>query len=54
VDNEKIFKNAIEEHGYAAYFIDSFAGDFGHCTREGNRLLADNISTVLLKECFNK
>lgn len=54
VDNEKIFKDAVEEHGYAAYFIDSFAGDFGHCTREGNRLLADNIAAVLMKECFNK
>jgi len=52
VDNEKIFKEAINKRSYGEYFIDMFGGDFGHCTYEGNRLLAENIAKVILKECF--
>lgn len=54
VDNEKIFKQAVEESGYDAYFTDYFAGDFEHCTPKGNRLLAENIANVILREVFNK
>lgn len=54
VDNEKIFKDMIKKEGYNEYFNDLFAGDFGHCTLKGNRLLAGNIARVILKECFNK
>jgi tetratricopeptide (TPR) repeat protein len=53
VDNEKIFKEAVKRKGYHTYFTDSFAGDFGHCTAEGNYLLAKNIAKVILKEIFN-
>jgi tetratricopeptide (TPR) repeat protein len=53
VDNEKIFKDGVGKIGYGAYFIDRFAGDFGHCTKEGNRLLSENITNYILKE-FNK
>jgi len=49
IDNEKIFKEAVDEKGYETYFTDSFAGDFGHCTRDGNRILADNIAETVLK-----
>ncbi|MFH1037634.1 MAG: tetratricopeptide repeat protein [PVC group bacterium] len=44
VDNELIFKEAVNRDSFQAYFKDNFAGDFGHCTAEGNRLLADNIA----------
>lgn len=56
VDNEKIFKEAeaLKQVNYNEYFKDMFGGDFGHCTRKGNRLLAENIANVILKECFNK
>jgi len=54
VDNEKIFKEAIEKEGVSAYFLDIFAGDFGHCTGKGNQLLAQNIADVILREVFNK
>lgn len=54
VDNESIFRSAVEKYGYEAYFVDSFAGDFGHCTREGNRLLADNIADTILRNVFDK
>lgn len=54
VDNEKIFKAAVADSGYWNYFIDLFATDFGHCTAKGNRLLAENIANVILKEVFNR
>ncbi|MEI6632909.1 MAG: tetratricopeptide repeat protein [Chlamydiota bacterium] len=52
VDNEKSFKNAVAREGYKEYFTDIFAGDFGHCTPKGNRLIAENIKNVLLREYF--
>jgi len=54
VDNEKVFKEALKKGSYDEYFVDMFAGDFGHCTTKGNRLLAENIADVILKEIFNK
>jgi tetratricopeptide (TPR) repeat protein len=54
VDNERVFKEAVKRSGYKEYFRDMFAGDFGHCTRRGNELLAQNIADVILKEVFNK
>ena len=54
VDNEKVFKEAVKKASYKEYFVDIFSGDFGHCTDKGNRLLAENIANVILKEVFNK
>ena len=54
VDNEKIFQDAVGEQGYKAYFTDMAGGDFGHCTDKGNRLLAENIAKVILKEIFGR
>ena len=54
VDNEKIFKKAIQQEVYDEYFIDIFAGDFGHCTEKGNKLLAENIADVISREYFHK
>lgn len=54
VDNEKIFKENIKNSSYDEYFTDCFAGDFGHCTPKGNKLLAENIANTILKECFNR
>jgi len=54
VDNEKIFKDAVAQEGYEAYFSDKFAGDFGHCTKKGNRLLAQNIANAIVKGISNK
>ena len=52
VDNEILFKEKVKAEGYKQYFSDRFAGDFGHCTILGNRLLAENIARAILKE-FN-
>jgi len=54
VDNERIFKETVSNDGYEAYFKDAFAGDFGHCTEKGNRLLAENIANTIIKEVFHK
>jgi tetratricopeptide (TPR) repeat protein len=52
VDNEAIFIEAVIQGRYQDYFIDSFGGDFGHCTDKGNRLLAENIANTILKKVF--
>ena len=52
VDNEHSFKKALMMADYDAYFTDRFAGDFGHCTKKGNRLLAQNVADVILQEVF--
>ncbi len=52
VDNEMVFKKALEQDGYSKYFEDACYSDFGHCTKKGNRLLAENIATVLLDKVF--
>lgn len=54
VDNEKIFRDAVRENGSNVYFRDMFAGDFGHCTDQGNKLLADNIARVIIEKAFNR
>jgi formylglycine-generating enzyme required for sulfatase activity/tetratricopeptide (TPR) repeat protein len=52
VDNENIFKDAVKKDSFDAYFVDVFGGDFGHCTRKGNELLAQSIADVLWREYF--
>jgi Tfp pilus assembly protein PilF len=54
VDNERVFTEAVKQSGYKEYFKDMFAGDFGHCTRKGNELLAQNIADVILREIFHR
>ena len=53
VDNEKTFKEAIREGMYEDYFVDRFAGDFGHFTDKGADLLAKNVAEVIIKEYFS-
>lgn len=54
VDNEKVFKDALKKANYDEYFSDLFGGDFGHCTPKGNRLLAQQVASVILKEVFKE
>jgi tetratricopeptide (TPR) repeat protein len=53
VDNEESFVTAVHEYGYDAIFVDNFAGDFGHCTEKGNRILAENVARAILKDLFD-
>jgi tetratricopeptide (TPR) repeat protein len=48
VDNESSFRQAIKQRKYEDYFSDAFAGDFGHGTSLGNRLLAQNAADVVV------
>jgi tetratricopeptide (TPR) repeat protein len=50
VDNEATFREALAERPYEELFWDNCYGDFGHCTRDGNRLLAESIATVILEQ----
>lgn len=52
VDNEILFKNAVKLGKYGDCFIDNFAGDFGHTTNKGSRMLAENIANVILNKWF--
>ncbi|MCA9393586.1 MAG: tetratricopeptide repeat protein [Candidatus Omnitrophica bacterium] len=48
VDNKASFDAAVARDGYETYFINNFAGDFGHGTATGNRLLAENVAKAVL------
>ncbi len=50
VDNNESFEKAIEKYGYDYLFIDKFAGDFGHGSKYGNQLIAENVAKVILEE----
>jgi len=50
VSNEENFKKALKTGKYEDYFVDKFGGDFGHCTLKGNKLIAENVADVILKE----
>ena len=50
ISNEENFKEALETAEYEDYFIDRFAGNFGHCTPKGNKLIAENVANAILKE----
>jgi len=49
VDNKENFERALKHSQYSEYFSDFFGGDFGHCTRAGNRLIAENLADTILK-----
>jgi hypothetical protein len=46
--NDHVFKRALLGRPYTEIFVDLFAGDFGHATLEGNRLLAENVADTIL------
>lgn len=52
VDNQMNFKQVVKERGYDHYFVDNFAGDFGHLTPMGNELLAQTIANAVRKSLY--
>jgi tetratricopeptide (TPR) repeat protein len=50
VENRDNFEKVLENASYEDLFIDRFAGDFGHCTVRGNKLIAENVADILLEE----
>jgi tetratricopeptide (TPR) repeat protein len=54
IDNEAVFKEAVIKDGYKEFFCDMFGGDFGHCTKRGNLLMAENIADAIITKVFRK
>jgi len=54
VENKNNFEDALKKKKYEDFFTDNFGGEFGHCTREGNRLIAEGLARKLKEEVFNK
>ncbi|MCA9403362.1 MAG: tetratricopeptide repeat protein [Candidatus Omnitrophica bacterium] len=52
VDNGPSFREGVKRESYDSYFTDIFAGDFGHATEKGNRLLADNAARAIVNRYF--
>jgi len=50
VENIKGFEKTNLNESYNDYFTDRFAGDFGHCTPKGNKIIAQNIADAILGE----
>lgn len=50
VDNNESFEKAVEQYGFDEVFVDAFAGDFGHGSALGNKIIAENVAKVILKE----
>jgi len=47
VENRENFRKALKEGGYARVFRDRAFGGWGHCTPEGDRLIAKAVARVL-------
>jgi len=52
VDNEASFREAVARQGYDALFTDRMAGDFGHATEAGNRLVVRNLMEQVFERRF--
>lgn len=50
VENKVNFNESLKTHKLTDIFQDMFAGDFGHCTDFGNRLIAKNLAQVILSD----
>ncbi len=50
VENKENFLKALEGRRYKDYFHDRFASDFGHCTKKGNRLIAQQLADTILEK----
>ena len=49
VENKINFEEALKNAKYSRYFSDNFGGDFGHCTRWGNELIARDLAGVIAR-----
>lgn len=54
VDNETVFKDLLKMGSFDDYFVDYFAGNFGHFNSRSNRIVAEQIAQSIRKEYFNK
>ncbi len=54
VENKSNFERALKASRYAEYFYDTAMGDFGHCTIKGNRLIAEQVADVILRDVLKE
>ena len=54
VENRKNFEDVLKNGKYEDYFVDNFGSEFGHGSPRGNRLIAENVANVIIKEVFKK
>ncbi len=50
VENKSNFEETLRTRKLAEIFNDTFAGDFGHCTDLGNRMIASNLAAAIGRE----
>jgi lysophospholipase L1-like esterase len=48
ISNEENFKQALQQYKTEDIFTDMFGGTFGHCTKLGNTLIAENVAETIL------
>lgn len=48
IDNVENFKEMLKTHKITEIFTDMFGGSFGHCTKIGNTLIAENVASKVL------
>lgn len=49
ISNYEVFVDMLKQYDYDDLFIDHVAGNFGHATPFGNRIIANNVAQQLLK-----
>lgn len=54
VDNEQLFKQALQQTAYDDLFTDRFGYNFGHATKKGNELIANNVAEIIKKEIVHE
>ncbi|CBW26467.1 hypothetical protein BMS_1623 [Halobacteriovorax marinus SJ] len=52
ISNQRNFQEKLEEHSYDTLFTDNFAGDFGHLTTKGHRVIAMEVARALLNKGY--
>ena len=48
IENKDNFERAFSNSSFNGYFVDDFGWTFGHATRKGNRLIAENVADVII------
>ncbi|MDD5021743.1 MAG: hypothetical protein PHR82_06350, partial [Endomicrobiaceae bacterium] len=49
ISNEENFNNSLKKYNLEHIFTDMFGKSFGHCTKLGNTIIAENVAKVILE-----
>ena len=50
IENVDNFNHAFLNSSFTDYFVDNFGGTFGHTTKKGNQLIAENLASAILEK----